>query len=276
MASRSQVTGNKDYGEHDDGIASIIADLTAPKENRVLIIDADTWAYYALYNKDEQGNIIELDESHLEMLYGKMSEMVLKCLNSVENYFNLIAVYMFIRGKNNFRKSELEAYKANRPQKHPLIDKLYEYLQVAHQAIPAYGAESDDYVYSVSKKISHTGIIAHIDLDLDQIPGIHYNFQKNRFYYVTPKESRFHLACKVLTGDSGDNVLVNKGFGIKKALKTINPEMTDYQMIRAIYEVYLKYNGANAKKLLKQTYRLLKLHDIEQLKTIENEPNTTN
>jgi 5'-3' exonuclease len=267
--NRLNYTNEQEYVEEvwDDGFSSLGIDASN-RENRVLIIDADTLAYYALYNPLPEGGQMELTEDSLEFLYGKISESVLKIFNSVEKYFNLVSIYIFIRGKNNFRKLEFDPYKSNRPPKHPLIDHLYNYLEVAHQAIPSYGAESDDYVYSVSKKISHTGIVAHVDADLDQIPGLHFNFQKNKFYYVTPKQSKFHLACKVLTGDSGDNVLVNKGFGIKKALKVINPDMTDYQYIKAIYEVYIKYNGDNAKKLLKQTYRLLKLHDIDELKNL--------
>lgn len=262
MASRNQLnTEEEKQQDVDDGILSVLSDFSE-KQSKVLIIDLDTIVYYALYNKDEQGDVIELTEEHLDMLYGKITEMILKMLNSVEKYFSLLRVYMFIRGKNNFRK-QYSFYKSTRPPKHFLTDYLYEYMKTAHGAIESYGFESDDYVYSVSKKLNHTGIVAHIDGDLDQIPGIHYNYQKNKWYFVTPKEARFHLACKVLTGDSGDNVTVNKGFGIKKALKAINPDMTDYQLVRKIYEVYIKYNGENAKSLLKQTYNLLRLHNVD-------------
>ena len=98
---------------HDDGIGNIIYDLNAPKESKVVLWDADSVVHFVLYSgKDEitgERNP-EYTEEDLEMLQGKLTEFVLKTLNSVEKYFNILALYIFIKGKNNFRKQLYPQY----------------------------------------------------------------------------------------------------------------------------------------------------------------------
>ena len=68
-----------------------------------------------------------------------------------------------------------------------------------------------------------TSIICTIDKDLLQVPGKHYNFVKQEFRTISPKEGLFNFYWQFIMGDSSDNI---KGFdGI--ARKEI-PKKLDY------------------------------------------------
>tara|TARA_R110000868_G_scaffold179968_3_gene420440 strand:+ start:3440 stop:4240 length:801 start_codon:yes stop_codon:yes gene_type:complete len=227
--------------EHDDNWGSLEISIEQ-KQDKVLIIDYDSLLHTCLYSgKDELGNKNpEYTEDDLELLFGKLTEQTLKLINTVESKFNILACYSFIKGKNNFRKLIYPEYKAHRPPPNPLINKLYEYAKVAHSVIESYGAEADDYVYTVSKKIDHTGIIASIDKDLKQIPGIHYNYNKNIWCKVTEKEGLFNLYTQFVVGDTTDGIKGAKGVGISWVNKNMNIDMSKEQLGEAVFQAYVK------------------------------------
>lgn len=121
---------------HDDGFSSLGVS-TEIKENKVVIWDFDSMLHHCLYSgKNELGEKNpEYTEADLEFLQGKLTEMTLKVLNNIEKYYNIIACYIFIKGQKTFRKEIFSDYKSNRPPANPLINKLYDYAKVAHQAI---------------------------------------------------------------------------------------------------------------------------------------------
>lgn len=85
---------------YDDGISEIISDLNAPREKIVVLWDFDSVVHLVLYSgKDEFGNRNpEYMENDLELLKGKLTEMTLKTLNTVEKYFDIVSCYIFIKG----------------------------------------------------------------------------------------------------------------------------------------------------------------------------------
>lgn len=253
--------------EHDDGITSILENLDAPKDNKILIWDADSVVHLVMYSgKDELGNRNpEYTELDLEMLQGKLTEYVLKTLNNVEKYYNILSCYIFIKGKNNFRKELFPEYKANRPTPNPIIHNLYEYFKIAHQAIESHDAESEDYVYTVSKKIDNNGIILSIDHDTDEIPGIHYNYKKNIWRKITLEQARMSKYQKLIVSESGDNVNLAKGLGVKHFEKFYNSSMTDEQIEEQLLKSYTKVWKTEelAKEKLELAKKLLYLKDID-------------
>jgi len=56
-------------------------------------------------------------------------------------------------------------------------------------------------------------VIVHIDKDLNQIPGIHYNYKDGKTYIISISESEYNLYFQVLKGDRTDNVPGLKGCG---------------------------------------------------------------
>lgn len=253
---------------HDDGITNIIYDLNAPKESKVVLWDADSVVHFVLYSgKDEitgERNP-EYTEEDLEMLQGKLTEFVLKTLNSVEKYFNILALYIFIKGKNNFRKQLYPQYKANRPTPNPLISKLYDYFKIAHQAIESEGCEAEDMLFTLSNKIDNNGIILSVDHDTDEIPGLVYNYKKDIWRKITPEQARMNKYRKLIVSESGDNVNLAKGLGIKHFEKFYNSNMTDDEIEAQLIKSYTKVWKTEelAKQKLELAKKLLFLKNME-------------
>lgn len=105
----------------------------------------------------------------------------------------------------------IRPYKGKRSHLKPIsYGALYDHLIAEWGAIAVdAGIEADDQVcidaYDASKGgIKHT--IVHIDKDLDQIPGTHYNFKTRALYEVGKVEAAYNLYTQVIVGDDADNI----------------------------------------------------------------------
>ena len=254
---------------HDDNIKDIISDFSI-RESKVVLWDADSIVHFVLYSgkNEETGERNSEDtEDDLETLELKLNELVFKVLNNVEKYYDIEALYIFIRGKNNFRKQLYQEYKANRPAPNPLISKLYNLFKQNHGAIEADGAEAEDYIYSLSKKINHQGIILYIDHDLEEIPSIMYNYKKDKWSKISEKEATYNLYKKLCIGETGDNVNFTPKIGIKYFEKNFNIDMSIEEYEKALYETYLKVWKEEdlAKEKLELAKQLISLKNVEEL-----------
>lgn len=233
-------------------------------ENKVILIDADSLLYFSSYGSEEDQLLCET----------KLSEKIYDILNIVGNSYNVEKYYIFVKGKNNFRYKIFPEYKKNRPPKHPIIDVLNYYLVSEFGAIESHNAESDDYAFSYSQLPQYKGraIICSVDKDMLQIPGIHYDYQKNKFHIISDEDARYNLAIQMIMGDAADGIAGLRGYGPKKAEKIITRGMNNYQCIKAILKEYLRnYPDANsAKEAMRLNYKLLKLQrvNVEEL-TVE-------
>lgn len=227
--------------EHDNRISDVI-DVNGEKEDKVVLWDFDSMIYYCLWSgKDELGNPNpEYTENDLEFLYGKMSEMILKHLNTIETYFNIIGCYIFIRGKSNFRKEIYPDYKANRPEKHPLTNYLYDYVIQNHGAIESLNCEAEDSVAQASNKLNHQGLILYVDHDLEELPSLMYNYQKEIFSKIDEKQSVYNTYKKLCLSEPGDNVKTTPGIGKIYFQKNFKIDFTLEQYEEALWTAYLK------------------------------------
>ena len=101
--------------------------------------------------------------------------------------------YLAVKGKGNFRYNIFKDYKAARkdkPMEEDLRNRLneaYKYLIDKYKAVPADGMEADDLV-SIwafeARKADEDFVIAHIDKDINQIAGNHYNYNKKNYYFI--------------------------------------------------------------------------------------------
>lgn len=222
-------------------------------EDKIVLIDADSLMYFSSYGSEEDQLLSET----------KLSEKIYDILNIVGQSYNVEKYHIFVKGSNNFRYKIYSQYKKNRPQKHPIIDTLNKYLVDQFQAIESHNAEADDYVFTYSQIPEYRGkvIMCSVDKDLRQIPGIHYDYQKNVFHVVSEEDGLYNLAIQMIMGDAADGIQGLKGYGIKKAEKIIKKGMTKYQCIRAILKEYQKC-CASPKEEMRLNYKLLKLHEI--------------
>ena len=154
-------------------------------------------------------------------------------------------VQIALKGKGNFRYNVFPDYKSNRPN---LDEDLRKRLNYAHEwvldnypAVTADGMEADDLVSiwaweALNKEMPY--IVAHIDKDLDQIPGEHFNFNKKIKYTVSAMDGYKKLIEQWITGDSADGIPGIKGYGPAKAKKAINgvlPENLE-DCVRRLYK----------------------------------------
>jgi len=138
-------------------------------------------------------------------------------------------LHIAVKGKGNFRYKVFKNYKSNRPS---LAEDFKDKLNYAHSwlldnypATTADGMEADDLVsiwaWEAIRK-EQPFIIAHIDKDLDQIPGQHYNYNKETRYSVSEIEGYQKLIEQWITGDSADGIPGIKGYGKVKAKNIMN------------------------------------------------------
>lgn len=243
-------------------------DFPSIKEDKVVLWDFDTMLHHCIYSGYNEEGIKNRDYTmdDLDFLQGKLTEMYLEKLNKVEEHYNILALYIFIKGEGNFRKNLYPDYKSKRLPPNPLLAPLYEYAEVAFKAIKSDGFEADDMIATFSRKINHNGIILAIDGDLHQLPSIFYNYQKDTWKKVSEEEARYNTAKKVLMGDNGDGVNFSMGIGEAYVKKNLQIGMSDYQYIKNIYKGYLKAwknDNIQAKKYMKLAYELLRLHDVK-------------
>ena len=166
---------------------------------------------------------------------------------------------IYLTGKNNFRDkvATIRGYKAHRdkPAKPVHYEELKQYLIDTFDAEVVDGMEADD-AMAIKQMEHYTNlddytVICSIDKDLDQVPGWHYNWNKDELYKITEDYALRYYAKQMLTGDSTDNILGIPGMGPKKAEKLIaevavddlpNVIMGAYKKAFSDKSVYSKYN----------------------------------
>ncbi len=257
-----------------DGIENVLLDFST-KPEKIVVFDADSMVHHCLYagfseELDEFGKKIKNPDytvDDLEFLKGKLTEMYMGIVNKIEQYFTISALYIFIKGRGNFRKSLYDEYKANRPLPNPLINDLYNYFQEAHQAIPANGCEAEDYVATIARKNPENSIIVYLDHDLEEVGNcIFYNYQRNRWLYISEKEGKYNLYKKLTICEPGDNVNLTPKIGIKYFQKNFNIDFTDEQYEEALFQAYLKaWKGDEkiAREKMELAKKLLCLHEVD-------------
>jgi 5'-3' exonuclease len=240
--------------------------LDYDKTERVLLIDADSLLYTAIYNPDP------LVKDDIEESKFRLDNKIQEIHNNIESYYNIVKTMYFLGGSNNFRYELYPEYKANRPkEKHPFISELKEYLATKYEAIIAPKGEADDILYSTYLKCRDNCVVSSIDKDVFfatyNCPQYNYRSYKDvlgTFSQITEEESKLALATQVIMGDVVDNIKGAVGKGKKYCEKHLKLGMTDYQFIKNILIAY-KHSYKNyklAKEMIILNYNLVKLHDL--------------
>ena len=165
---------------------------------------------------------INLDEYVEEKLY----EYV-EFVEEMEDTCRLKALNVF-SGANNFRKDLWDGYKQNRKDKElPYgFQELREgiHKSYAGNTVSAPKLEAVDLLGLMSDK--RNDIIASIDKDLLQVPGLHYDWRTASLFEVSVLDGiRFHFK-QMLIGDSSDGYKGANKVGPKKVDKLYD-EFTD-------------------------------------------------
>lgn len=148
--------------------------------------------------------------------------------------------YVYLTGKDNFRKVIDPEYKANRKDKEPpkYLQQARDYLTYKWNAIVVQGCEADDAMGIEQCQNPNKTVICSLDKDMLMIPGEHYNWHKDIFQVVTQLEGLRHFYKQLLIGDSSDNVKGIHGVGPVKAARIIDPLENESDMLEAVRNLY--------------------------------------
>ena len=80
--------------------------------------------------------------------------------------------------------------------------------------------------------------MVHIDKDLNQFRGWHYNYRKQQKYYVSEFEGLVSFYTQILTGDRIDNIIGLKGIGPVKAKKILADCTNEKELYSAVLKAY--------------------------------------
>ena len=118
---------------------------------------------------------------------------------------------VWLTGDNNFRDdiAKLRPYKETRRDKPKPVyyEAAREFLIKKWGAKVIDGMEADDMCGIIATACQEDGtpyVIAAVDKDLNSIPGMHYNYDKKKFYNVSVYEAEHWFWVQALAGDSTD------------------------------------------------------------------------
>lgn len=164
-------------------------------------------------------------------------------------------VQFYLTGPDNFRRTAYDWYKANRTDQprpvHLSIGKRF--LEKEFGATVSKNQEADDDIgIEVFRNPNVPCIIAHIDKDLDQFPGTHYNYNKKTKYEITDKQAKNWFVHQMVLGDRSDNIIGFDGLMRKEYPKkfqyiyeTIEMEEDWIESLRFVWDLYNQYGLAD-------------------------------
>lgn len=246
----------------------------------LILIDSDSLCYASALSV-QRG--IELVEDALKWMTIRLDNKVEEIVRDVESHFKMPVDYkMFLTGNGNFREKEFPLYKANRKENNRplLLKEARDFLIDRHYAVVVNGKEADDAVaieQTLAAKEGSSSIIAHIDKDIDQVPGMHYRWayrgKPSVFYEITEKEGLRNLYHQALVGDSIDNIMYHfneesqtwrKEYGCGKvaARKLLKDCKEEKDFYRICLDRYLKW-GRTEQDLQDNLHQLFMIRECD-------------
>lgn len=194
---------------------------------KVALVDADFLVYKVSF-----GDIEATESAAKNRLTEYLTDIV---------YMNLEAddYKAWITGKGNYRYdvARTAPYKGNRKdtEKPPHYQALRDHLERLGAKV-TFNNEADDAVAIESCRGNYW--IVHVDKDLDQLTGWHYNPVKNERYYVDELQGLFNFYTQILVGDRVDNILGLRGIGPVKAAKILKDCTNEDELYEACCKAY--------------------------------------
>lgn len=187
------------------------------KSKPTLLIDGDIVLYRFAFANQEEFDFGDGPAIHADI--DRAMEQVEDFVDWIQQLTDTRKHLMCFTGQDVFRKDVLETYKGNRKDtpKPVLFKALHEYITLNHSSMTRDLLEADDLLAILATEHPGKYIIATIDKDLDQVPGVHFNWNSEEIYEVTEAEGERMFYLQILMGDSTDNYFGIRGVGPVKA-----------------------------------------------------------
>lgn len=236
---------------------------------KLTLIDLDSIAFIVAGNTTYKD--LKRNERTELLFHNDVSEFIKTILEATAADF--YAGYYQKPGHTNYRKLVYPKYKSNRPpapefilEWRPAIVDVFEKLKMTGLSI----IESDD-ALSVAYNHYHNDYditVAHIDEDLNCIPGKHYNYKRNESYEISVEEAEINYKVQCISGAAKDGVPGIYGIGKVKATKFLmNNEL---RLVKSFKEAFIAQKKFHLEdswiKLFYVTYHCKKLlSNIDEL-----------
>lgn len=220
------------------------------------LIDSDYFAYAHGSATDDEGH---------PLAWPLVASRISQQIENIVEKSGCETYELFLTGGGNFREevATIKPYKGNRPSEKPYhYQRIRDYLIKFRGATLVEGMEADDavsieqfkayegalgkhfgipkWLFEEVKDMNLGTVLCSIDKDLDMVPGWHYNWIKDKRYWVDETDGLRSFYCQLLTGDSVDNIPGLFGVGkASKLLKDVNKcdrELNMYTVVRTQYE----------------------------------------
>jgi DNA polymerase-1 len=202
----------------------------------IALLDADILAYRIAFACDGEGDKVarlRLNSYVIDILTWGVDKTFDGCY--------VDAWILYLTGKGNFRHSiaTTAVYKGNRTAPKPKhLSILRDFLVKEWNAEVVAGEEADDAIAIAATTLGDNSIMVSVDKDFDQIPGWHYNFNKQLGYYITPEQGILNFYKQILTGDAADNIIGIKGIGPVKSSKLLEDIADEKTLYKKCLEAY--------------------------------------
>jgi DNA polymerase I len=195
---------------------------------RIALIDSDLYAYRVGYVSEDK-----TEEQAKQMLTRMLAEVLAEPWCS--------DFELRLTGKTNFRNDVAVSvpYKGGRTSEKPKHFLALRQHMVDMGATVSVDEEADDVVVYQYIADPEKYVMVHVDKDLDQAAGFHYNPVKKEFYEVSEAEGLRSFYTQLLVGDRVDNIQCIKGVGPAKALKTISGSTEAEALFESVHGAYI-------------------------------------
>jgi DNA polymerase-1 len=194
---------------------------------RTLLVDGDIVVYKAAFGA-EQVHQFDEDEWTTTANEPEARETAVALISRLQDRTKSDEVVVALSDDRNWRKELLPTYKQQRAKvRRPILLKpLKAFIQDTFKTYIRPTLEADDVlgILATASVIKGEKVIASIDKDLLQIPGLHCNIDSLKKIVVTEEEGDLRHLTQTLTGDVVDNYPGCPGVGPVRAAKLLEAE----------------------------------------------------
>lgn len=211
---------------------------------RTALIDGDTLIFSAASATEKE---VQWDDVNW-MLWGNLDEasaILAGSLAKIEDDLGADEMIVALSHPLRFRPSVMPDYKSNRKssRKPVTYGPLREWVRENYRTYEKPYLEGDDVLGILAthpKVVPGEKVIVAIDKDLNTIPGLHYNYDREELYEVSEEEADLFFITQTLTGDTTDGYKGCKGVGPKTAAKLLDGLVTIDEMWPVVLAAYEK------------------------------------